>query len=89
MLFCLLTIRPMYHHDMHTNQEAKFYMDYIICRYNYTVYQDTEHGRQKIVKDGVDTLISVVDSVSSSSQDFAWHQSCFDCQDKGDVVSGQ
>lgn len=34
-----------------------------MCRYNYTVYQDTEHGRQKIVKDGVDTLISVVDSV--------------------------
>lgn len=35
-----------------------------MCRYNYTVYQDIEHGRQKIVKDGVDTLISVVDSVS-------------------------
>ncbi|KAL3157264.1 hypothetical protein ABBQ38_001497 [Trebouxia sp. C0009 RCD-2024] len=30
--------------------------------YNYTVYQDTAHGRQKIVKDSVDTLISVVDS---------------------------
>ena len=58
----------------------------LFCRYNYTVYQDTEHGRQKIVKDGVDTLISVVDSVSSSSQDFAWHSSCFDCQDKIDVV---
>ena len=37
----------------------------IVCRYNYTVYQDTEHGRQKIIKDGVDTLISVVHSVGS------------------------
>lgn len=42
-----------------------FLMAIHMCRYNYTVYQDTEHGRQKIIKDGVDTLISVVDSVGN------------------------
>lgn len=29
--------------------------------YNYTVYQDTEHGRQKLVRDSVETTVSVLD----------------------------
>ena len=33
------------------------------CRYNYTVYQDTEHGRQKLVRDSVETTVSVLDKV--------------------------
>lgn len=28
--------------------------------YNYTVFQDTEHGRQKIVRDSVETTVSIV-----------------------------
>ncbi len=33
------------------------------CRYNYTVYQDTEHGRQKLVRDSVETTVSLLDKV--------------------------
>lgn len=57
-------------HEMRMSQKVTA-VDVILCRYNYTVYQDSEHGRQKIVKDSVDTLISVVDSVSCHPLRFA------------------
>ncbi len=39
---------------------------WLICRYNYTVYQDTEHGRQKLIRDSVETTVSVLDKVRHS-----------------------
>lgn len=38
------------------------------CRYNYTVYQDSEHDRQKIVRNSIETTMEVLDTVSSITQ---------------------
>lgn len=35
-----------------------------LCSYNYTVYQDTEHGRQCLVRDGVEITVEIISTVS-------------------------
>lgn len=49
---------------MHTSERTSQPLDCnYICRYNYTVFQDSDHQRQKIVRNSIETTMEVVDLV--------------------------